>query len=150
MRFKKSTLSPHLEGILCSNGSLVAENGDNNCQFSLLIGTIARLFCNHNETEMSVNTTSKTQLLLLSRKFWILVAREGQRFEKILPRGQIREFWAFSETIDNQQLLFSLHFMNLSKLCNEVVKCMEWACHSYALRGSKLSSERVKAYLWAT
>ena len=50
-----------------------------------------------------------------------------------------------SEVAENQTLPFSLHKTNLSKLCNEVVKAMEWSCHSYALRASDATSEWVKA-----
>ena len=70
-------------------------------------------------------------------------------FQKNVPRGQIRGKWAFSENVDNQRLPFSLHSFDLSKLCNDLVKAMEWGCQSYALRASQLSSKRVKAYLWA-
>jgi hypothetical protein len=52
---------------------------------------------------------------------------------------------AISEVAENQPLPFSLQTTNLSKLCNEVVKAMEWGCHSYALRASDATSERVKA-----
>ena len=55
------------------------------------------------------------------------------------------EKMVISEVVENQSLPFSLHKTNLSKLCNEVVKAMEWSCHSYALRASDATSEWVKA-----
>ena len=51
--------------------------------------------------------------------------REGQRFKIKAVRSQIRDFRAFSENIDNQPLPFSLHSLDLSKLCNDLVKAME-------------------------
>ena len=148
MRFWNSTSSSHLEVLFGQTACHIAENGSNKCRFSLWIGTIVRPFCNHNETEMLVNTTTLVHLLLLSRKFWFLVPREGLFSEKNVLRGQICGKWAISEVVDNQLVLFSLHFIALSKLCNELVGAMLWDSQSYHLSGSKHSSERLRCHMW--
>ena len=149
MWFWKSISSSHLEVLCGQTACHIAENGSNKCRFSLWIGTIVRPFCNHNETEMLVNTTTLVHLLLLSRKFWFLVPREGLFSEKNVLRGQIRGKWAFLERIGNQRLPFSWQTTNLSELCNDLVKAMEWACQMWHMRPSDATSKRVICHIWA-
>ena len=145
---RDSTLSPHLEVICGQTVCHVAKNGGNKCHFSLWIGTFVILFCKHIETETLVNTTTSAHNLLLSRKFRVLVPREGLFSEKNVLRGQIRGKWAFSEVVDNQSVPFSLHPFDLSKLCNEAVNAMEWGCQSYALRASDATCDNFGCGKW--
>ena len=76
-------------------------------------------------------------------EFWY---HEKARFLKIMFLvGKYAENERFLEVVDYQLVLFSLQTMGLSKLCNEAVKAMEWACQMWYLRASDATCERVKA-----
>ena len=142
-------------GTFCSNGSLVAENGGNNCHFSLWIGTIVRPFCNHNVTEMLVFATFRLTTFCCQENsdFW---CHEKARFlKKMFFVGKYAENEHFWKMLSINQFHFldilrvcQSYAMRWSKLWNELVRCGIWGRQMPQVSRSKHSYEGLRCHMW--